>query len=106
LTLITDIANVYKIPYQYKKTISGGTDAGRVQANGTGVKVATIAAPCRYIHSPVSVIDIRDFDDMLKLAGAVLKTLPVTGSSGRLINTVEGPVEINLYREQGGKNYV
>lgn len=106
LTLITDVAKVYKIPYQYKKTISGGTDAGRIQANATGVKVATIAVPCRYIHTPVSVMDKSDLENMLELAKRVLQTLPVTGASGRLIGTVEGPVEINLYREQGGKNYV
>ena len=91
LTFITDVAEEHKIPYQFKKTISGGTDAGRVQANGTGVKVATIAAPCRYIHTPVSVIDKSDVENMLKLARAVLKTFPAA---------------ISLYREQGGKQYV
>lgn len=94
LKLITDVAGTYRIPYQFKRTISGGTDAGRIQVNGTGVKVAVIAAPCRYIHSPVSVIDKSDFANMIELAGKVLKTLPRTGT------------EINLYREQGGKNYV
>jgi endoglucanase len=106
LTLITDTARVFNIPYQYKKTISGGTDAGRIQVNGTGVKVAVIAVPCRYIHTPVSVMDISDFENMLKLAGKVLNTLPVTGTSGRLIGGAEGRAEINLYREQGGKKYV
>lgn len=88
---ITDTAKVYGIPYQFKRTISGGTNAGRIQAGGTGVKVAIIALPCRYIHSPVSVMDINDFDNMIKLARKFLETLPVS---------------ITLYREQGGKTYV
>ncbi len=95
LTLITDVAKDNKIPYQYKKTISGGTDAGRIQANATGVKVATIAVPCRYIHTPVSVMDISDFDNMLSLAKKVIETV-----------AAGGPAVINLYREEGGKKYV
>lgn len=102
VALISDIAKANSIPYQYKKTISGGTNAGRIQANGTGVKVATIAVPCRYIHTPVSVLDKSDFENMLKLADKVLETIPITGADGRLVNTVEGPIGISLYREQGG----
>lgn len=88
--LVMHIANVAEnngIPYQYKKTVSGGTNAGRIQVNGTGVKVAVIAVPCRYIHTPVSVIDISDFENMINLAKKVLETIPVS---------------MTLYREQGG----
>ena len=88
---IADVAEKNGIPYQYKKTVSGGTNAGRIQVNGTGVKVGVIAAPCRYIHTPVSVIDISDFENMIKLAKKVLETIPVS---------------ISLYREQGGKTNV
>lgn len=85
---INETAKLNGIPYQFKKTITGGTNAGRIQAGGTGVKVAVIAVPCRYIHSPVSVMDINDFENMIKLAKKVLETLPTS---------------ITLYREQGGK---
>lgn len=85
---ITDTAKVYDIPYQFKRTISGGTNAGKIQASRTGVRVAVIAVPCRYIHSPVSVMDMNDFENMIKLSRKVLETLPVS---------------ITLYREQGGK---
>ncbi|MDF3003479.1 MAG: peptidase family protein, partial [Bacillota bacterium] len=54
----------------------GGTNGGRIQANATGVKVATIAVPCRYIHTPVSVMDKSDFVNMLELAKRVLQHLP------------------------------
>ncbi len=100
VTHITDVAKVYGIPYQFKKTISGGTNAGRIQVNGTGVKVAVIAVPCRYIHTPVSVMDISDFDNMIKLAQKVLETLPK--GDERLIGAGELNMSINLYREQGG----
>jgi len=88
---ITKTAELNGIPYQFKQTITGGTNAGKIQTGGTGAKVAVIALPCRYIHSPVSVMDINDFENMIKLSKKVLETLPSS---------------INLYREQGGKEYV
>mgnify|MGYP000909805881 CR=1 FL=1 len=88
---ITKTAESNGIPYQFKHTITGGTNAGKIQTGGTGAKVAVIAVPCRYIHSPVSVMDISDFENTIKLAKKVLETLPVS---------------ITLYREQGGKEYV
>lgn len=104
LKLIEDVAKIKAIPYQYKQTVSGGTNAGRIQVNGTGVKVAVIAVPCRYIHTPVSVMDKSDFENMLKLAKEVLKVIPQVDSSGRFKN--HGEPHINLYREEGGKKYV
>lgn len=64
------------IPWQPKNTISGGTDAGRIQANATGVKVLTMAVPCRYIHTPVSVMDINDFEHMFQLSAAIINRFP------------------------------
>lgn len=101
---IIDVARIYGIPYQFKRTISGGTNAGRIQANAKGVKVGVIAVPCRYIHTPVSVMDITDFDNMLKLAKKVLETFPK--GDERLIGAGETNIAINLYREQGGKENV
>jgi len=76
LRFVTDLADAAKIPWQYKKTISGGTDAGRIQVSREGVKVVTMAVPCRYIHTPTSIMDTRDFIHMLKLAEETLKQLP------------------------------
>lgn len=64
------------IPYQWKRTTTGGNDAGRIQTSGTGVKTLTVSVPCRYIHSPVSVLDISDLENMLNLVSKALHTLP------------------------------
>lgn len=64
------------IPYQWKQTVSGGNDAGRIQTSGKGVRVISISAPCRYIHSPVSCLDTKDFENMFKLVRAALYKLP------------------------------
>jgi endoglucanase len=60
------------IKVQYKRTTTGGNDAGKIQLTGTGVKVASISVPCRYIHSPVSVMSKRDFYSCLELAKLAL----------------------------------
>lgn len=65
------------IPYQLKTTVSGGNDAGRIQTSGTGVRTMVVSVPCRYIHSPVSVLDINDLNNMHKLVSRALHTLPM-----------------------------
>ncbi len=70
---IEDIAHLNSIPLQIKRTTMGGTDAGSIQRSGKGVKTAVLAVPCRYIHSPVSVMNKNDFDSVYKLSKAVLK---------------------------------
>lgn len=106
VSLIVDVARSNDIPFQFKQTITGGTNAGRIQVNGTGVRVAAIAAPCRYIHTPVSVIDKNDFENMLRLSRKVLEVLPRAWNEGRSSGSAENREDINLYREQGGKEYV
>jgi len=55
------------IPYQVKRGAVGGTDAGRFHTAKGGTPCIGLAAPCRYIHSPVSVIDRRDYENLVKL---------------------------------------
>ena len=71
----TALAN--NIPVQYKQTTTGGNDAGKIQGQKYGCKVAAISLPCRYIHSPVSVMDINDFDAYMMLVQKVLERLSV-----------------------------
>jgi len=76
---IMKTANENNIPLQIKRTAMGGTDAGAIQKSGTGVKTAVIAVPCRYIHSPVSVMCKEDLENVLKLSKAVLKSIERSG---------------------------
>ncbi|MCX8132137.1 MAG: M42 family metallopeptidase [Clostridia bacterium] len=66
----TALAN--NISVQYKQTTTGGNDAGKIQKVHKGVKVATISVPCRYIHSPVSVMNKNDFESCIALTREVL----------------------------------
>ncbi|MCK5129395.1 MAG: M42 family metallopeptidase [Clostridiales bacterium] len=66
---ITSTADKNNIKWQYRAQTIGGTDAGAIQLAREGLPVVQIAAPCRYIHSPVSVVSKNDF----KAAKALLK---------------------------------
>lgn len=63
------------IPFQRRKAIAGGNDAGAIHTVGEGAKIATISVPCRYIHSSISVASKDDFINTVKLLDAYLKTL-------------------------------
>ena len=67
------------IKLQIKRTGMGGTDAGAIQRSCAGVKTAVLAVPCRYIHSPVSVMNIEDSESVYKLARVVLKNIERSG---------------------------
>ncbi len=73
--MIKEVAEREGIPLQIKRTGAGGTDAGSIQRSGAGVKTAVLAVPCRYIHSPVSVMSKRDLESLGRLAEAVLREI-------------------------------
>lgn len=75
LNFLYDTAKKYKIDVQFKKTATGGNDAGKIQRSRCGVKVASVSVPCRYIHSPASVMSREDFDNCRRLMEAVLSDL-------------------------------
>ena len=70
---IVKVAEANNIPYQYRRTGMGGTDAGNYHTAGTGTPCIGLAVPCRYIHSPVSVMDKNDYENLIKLIGCYIK---------------------------------
>lgn len=60
------------LPCQRKLPPFGGTDAGAIALSRGGVPTAIISVPCRYIHTPVSVLNLRDLEAALELAWAWL----------------------------------
>lgn len=65
---LTALADTHQIPWQIKRWISGGCDAGIIHKTGSGVRTASISAPVRYIHSPACVGAVSDFLSMESLA--------------------------------------
>ena len=61
------------IKWQHKYAATGGTDGGSIHITGEGIPTAIVALPCRYIHSPVGVASVSDYDAMVRLADAFAK---------------------------------
>jgi tetrahedral aminopeptidase len=75
VSLITETGARHSIPYQIRRPGGGGTNTAAIQKAGPGVPAATIATPARYIHNAVSMINLDDFANVVKLAEATLRSL-------------------------------
>ena len=73
--LLTSTAKELGIPYQFKQPGVGGTDAGAIHRTREGVPSATVAVPCRYIHSPVGLLSLDDFNNTVQLMRESLSRL-------------------------------
>ncbi len=73
--LLIDTAEEQGVPYQIKQPGMGGTDAGAIHLAREGVPSATVAVPSRYIHSPVALMSLDDFDNTVRLMRESLSRL-------------------------------
>jgi len=75
LTHLVRTARDRGIPFQYKRITAGGNDAGRIHLTREGVQTASVSVPCRYIHSPCSVMSMKDFENAVRLVNAFLDSI-------------------------------
>jgi endoglucanase len=64
---MADTAESLKIPYQMEILEAGSTDARAIQVTRAGVPVGCISIPCRYVHSPSEMVDIKDVENSVNL---------------------------------------
>ncbi len=76
---LQDIAKKENIPYQLRRSNTGGTDAGRIHLSMEGIPTAGMAVPCRYIHGPATVMHLDDFNNMVNWVKAMLKEISKGG---------------------------
>ena len=74
--LLVETAQENRIPYQIKQPMRSSTDAGRIHIVKEGVPAIPVSVPTRYIHSPVSLLSLEDFENTVAL---MTKTLPKLG---------------------------
>jgi endoglucanase len=55
------------IPHQIRQPGSGGTNADAIGRSRGGVPTVSISTPCRYIHSPASVLSLADLKNTVAL---------------------------------------
>ncbi|MCI8474741.1 MAG: M42 family metallopeptidase [Oscillospiraceae bacterium] len=52
----------------------GGTDAGAIYQSREGVVTGGISIPCRYSHTPTSIVDLGDVEACIELVAAFIET--------------------------------
>jgi putative aminopeptidase FrvX len=75
LRLFIDSAEENKIPYQLETGMRGTTDAAKIALTKEGVPSGVISIPTRYIHSPASMLSLKDVENAVKLAVATVKNV-------------------------------
>ncbi|OEF98713.1 M42 family metallopeptidase [Desulfuribacillus alkaliarsenatis] len=78
---ILKIADDNNIPIQIREGASGGNDAGKIHLHKTGVLTGVLSIPVRYIHSPHSLINLDDYENLIKLTKVVLDEVAKGGIS-------------------------
>lgn len=76
LRLLIDAAEKNGIPYQLETGLQGTTDAARISLTREGVPSGVISIPTRYIHSPASLLSLKDAENAVKLTVEALKMIP------------------------------
>ena len=59
-----------EIPFQRDVITAGGTDGGSIHVTRAGVRTGGISIPCRYIHSPVEMVETADVRAVSRLIAA------------------------------------
>jgi putative aminopeptidase FrvX len=72
VSFLVTTADVNEIPYQFRRTVGGGNDAGAIHTTRGGVPSAGISVPCRYIHAPAAICSKFDLENTIRLVRAAL----------------------------------
>ena len=69
------LAKERNIPCQTKTRIAGGNNAHVLHTVKSGVRVAAVSVPGKYIHSPYNVSDKRDIEAVYEMVKALAETV-------------------------------
>ena len=73
--LLISTAEEEGIPYQLEVSDGGTTDATSIHLTREGIPTGVISPASRYIHTPVSVVNLDDVENAVRLILAVLKRI-------------------------------
>lgn len=74
-SLLVRAAERAGVSYQPQIVSGSATDAGRIHLHGRGVATGVIGVPCRYLHSPHLVLDLRDVESACRLTLEALRLI-------------------------------
>lgn len=75
------VAEEGKIPYQFRRYLGNFTDAGAVSQSQSGVPTGVISTPCRYLHTPASLINLDDLRNLVQIAEGFINSVAGKGLS-------------------------
>jgi endoglucanase len=73
--ILINAAKENDIPCQLEVSEGGTTDATAIHLTREGIPTGVISPASRYIHTPVSVVNIKDVEQVVELILAVLKSI-------------------------------
>lgn len=71
---LSHLARQQGIKAQMDVLTRGGTDAGAIHQSRRGVKTGGVSIPCRYSHTPTSMVDLRDVEACVDLLTELIET--------------------------------
>jgi putative aminopeptidase FrvX len=72
---LIDTAESFGIPYQIRQPGGGGTDAGAIHIQRSGIPSVSLSVPGRYMHTANNLIQVSDWDNTYRLVQAALERL-------------------------------
>ncbi len=76
LRLLVETAEKIGVQYQLEAGLPGSTDAARIALTREGVPAGVVSIPTRYIHSPASILNLKDVEAAIKVVVAAIENLP------------------------------
>lgn len=71
---VVELCDMNNLPYHFT-SIKGGYDTGIIHLNQMGVPSLALGIPTRYIHAHYGIIDVNDYENLLKLITLIVKNL-------------------------------
>lgn len=75
IQLLRSTGDHYKIPYQIRQPGGGGTDAGSIHMSRAGIPAVSVSVPGRYLHTPASIVQLKDWQNSVYLLHAALSQI-------------------------------
>lgn len=72
---LVQTAESLHIPYQFRQPGGGGTDAGSIHLQRSGIPSISLSTPARYIHTPAAIASFADWKNTFYLVYSALKRL-------------------------------
>lgn len=79
LERLQTVAEKAGVSFQFRRFTGSFTDAGAISLSRSGVISGVISTPCRYLHSPASLINLHDWRNLVQVVDGFLNSIGEKG---------------------------